>query len=135
EGTRTFREITTRLLNLESPRNQFAMVLDGLVISAPRVNVVIPDGNAEISGDFDRDSAGTLARQLNFGSLPLTFEVQSEQQISATLGSEQLQRGLLAGAIGLALVALYSLLQYRGLGMVTIGSLIVAGLISYGLIT
>ncbi|NCT90895.1 protein translocase subunit SecD [Cellulomonas sp. APG4] len=134
EGTRTFRDVTTRLLSLEPPRNQFAMVLDGLVISAPSVNTVIPDGNAEISGDFDRESAGTLARQLSFGSLPLTFEVQSEQQISATLGSEQLERGLLAGAIGLALVALYSLAQYRGLGLVTIGSLVVAGLVSYGLI-
>lgn len=135
EGTASFREITTRLLSLEPPRNQFAMVLDGLVISAPSVNTVIPDGNAEISGDFDRESAGTLARQLSFGSLPLTFEVQSEQQISATLGSEQLQRGLLAGAIGLVLVGVYSMFQYRTLGLVTIASLVIAGLLTYGLIT
>ena len=135
EGTAAFRDVTTRLLALEAPRNQFAMVLDGLVISAPSVQNVISDGNAEISGGFTRESAATLARQLNFGALPLTFEVQSEQQISATLGSEQLQRGLLAGVIGLVLVALYSLAQYRALGMVTIASLAVAGLIAYGLIT
>ncbi|HQY33129.1 MAG TPA: protein translocase subunit SecD [Actinotalea sp.] len=134
-GTTTFREVTTRLLSLESPRNQFAMVLDGLVISAPSVNSVIADGNAEISGSFTRESAATLAQQLNFGALPLTFEVQSEQQISATLGSEQLQKGLLAGLVGLILVALYSLVQYRALGLVTIASLVVAGVIAYALIT
>ena len=131
EGTVAFREVTTRLLTLESPRNQFAMVLDGLVVSAPQVNSIIGDGNAEISGNFSRESAGTLARQLNFGSLPLTFEVQSEQQISATLGSESLQKGLLAGLVGLLLVGLYSLVQYRALGTVTIASLVIAGLLTY----
>lgn len=134
EGTAAFRDVTTRLLTLEPPRNQFAMVLDGLVISAPSVNSVIADGNAEISGSFTRESAATLARQLNFGALPLTFEVQSEQQISATLGSEQLQRGLLAGLIGLLLVGIYSLGQYRALGLVTIGSLGVAAVLTYALI-
>ena len=133
-GAADFREVTTRLLSLESPRNQFAMVLDGLVISAPSVNAVITDGNAEISGTFTRESAATLARQLNFGALPLTFEVQSEQQISATLGSEQLQRGLLAGLVGLVLVGIYSLVQYRALGAVTIASLAVAGALAYAAI-
>ena len=131
EGTRMFREVTSRLVALEPPRNQFAMVLDGLVISAPSVNEAIPNGTAEISGSFTRESAGTLARQLNFGSLPLTFEVQSEQQISATLGSEQLQKGLLAGLIGLLLVGVYSLAQYRVLGFVTIASLVIAGAVTY----
>ena len=134
DGTSIFREVTTRLVDLEAPRNQFAMVLDGLVISAPRVNQIIPSGQAEISGTFTRDSAGTLARQLNFGSLPLTFTVQSEETISATLGSEQLQRGILAGLIGLVLVGVYSFVQYRGLASVTIASLVVAGGITYGLI-
>ncbi|WP_251150894.1 protein translocase subunit SecD [Cellulosimicrobium sp. Marseille-Q4280] len=135
EGTTQFREVTTRLTTLPSPQNQFAMVLDGLVISAPVSQVAIPDGKAEISGSFTRDSAATLANQLNFGSLPLTFEVQSQQQISATLGSEQLQKGLLAGAIGMLLVVIYSLFQYRVLGLVTVASLTVAGLFAYGIIT
>ncbi len=136
-GTEVFRDVTTRLQALPSPQNQFAMVLDGLVISAPSLSpgVIISDGRAEISGTFDRESAATLANQLNFGALPLTFEVQSEEQISATLGSEQLRNGLIAGAIGLALVALYSLFQYRALGLVTIASLLVAGLLTYGVIT
>ncbi len=134
-GTAAFRDVTTRLLNLEPPRNQFAMVLDGLVISAPSVNSVIPNGQAEISGNFTRESAALLARQLNFGALPLTFEVQSEQELSATLGSEQLQRGLLAGLIGLALVGVYSLFQYRVLGLVTITSLAIAGVLTFGVIS
>jgi preprotein translocase subunit SecD len=136
EGSSVFRQVTTRLQALEAPRNQFAMVLDGLVISAPSLSpgVIISNGKAEISGGFTRESAATLARQLNFGALPLTFEVQSEQQISATLGAEQLQRGLLAGLIGLVLVAIYSLVQYRLLGLVTISSLAVAGILTYLLI-
>ena len=81
-----------------------------------------------------RAAATTLANQLNFGSLPLTFEVQSQEQISATLGTEQLERGMLAGAIGLVLVLGYSFLQYRGLGIVTVASLVVAGALTYGLI-
>lgn len=137
EGTDEFADVTERLQGLESPQNQFAMVLDGLVISAPSLasGVVISDGKAEISGNFTRESAATLANQLNFGSLPLTFEVKSEQQISATLGDEQLRMGLIAGLIGLALVVVYSLAQYRALGLVTILSLVVAGLLTYGVIT
>ncbi|MGM7423051.1 protein translocase subunit SecD [Cellulosimicrobium sp. CpK407] len=131
EGTKEFREVTTRLTSLPAPQNQFAMVLDGLVISAPVSQAVIPDGKAEISGSFTRDSAATLANQLNFGALPLTFEVQSQEQISATLGSEQLQKGLIAGVIGLLLVFIYSLFQYRMLGFLTIASLIVAGVVTY----
>jgi len=112
------------------------MVLDGLVISAPKVQTAIPNGQAEISGgNMTRTSAATLANQLSFGALPLTFSVQSEEQISATLGAEQLQRGLLAGLIGLVLVVIYSMLQYRTLGLVTVASLVIAGTITYGLIT
>ncbi len=135
KGTKAFSDATSRLVDLEQPRNQFAIVLDGLVVSDPRVNQVIPNGEAIIEGNFTRESAATLAQQLNFGALPLTFDVQSEQQISATLGSEQLQRGLLAGIIGLILVALYSLAQYRALGFVTIASLVVAAVASYLVIT
>lgn len=136
-GTKLFADVTERLQGLESPQNQFAMVLDGLVISAPSLSAgtVINDGKAEISGTFTRETAATLANQLNFGALPLSFEVQSEQQISATLGSEQLQKGLIAGLIGLVLVVIYSLLQYRALGLVTVASLVVATIVTYGVIS
>lgn len=131
QGATQFADTTTRLLSLTPPKNQFGIVLDGLVISAPQVNSVIPDGRAQISGSFTRASAASLANQLSFGSLPVSFQVESEQQISATLGSEQLQRGLAAGLIGLVLVFVYSLFQYRALGLLTIGSLVVAGLLTY----
>jgi preprotein translocase subunit SecD len=133
EGTAEFRETTERLQSLESPRNQFAMVLDGLVVSAPSLDpgVIITDGRATISGSFTRDTAATLANQLSFGSLPIAYEVQSQETISATLGSEQLRNGLIAGLIGLALVVVYSLFQYRMLGLVTVGSLLIAGVITY----
>jgi preprotein translocase subunit SecD len=131
EGTTKFRETTERLTPLEPPRNQFAIVLDGLIVSAPSSNVPITDGQAIISGSFTRDTAATLANQLSFGSLPLTFEVDGQNTISATLGSEQLQRGLIAGLIGLALVVVYSLFQYRTLGLLTVASLVVAAAMTY----
>ena len=134
EGTSAFSTSTQRLVQLAEPQNQFAIVLDGLVISAPTVNVPITNGQAEISGTFTRESAATLANQLSFGSLPLSLEVQSESQISATLGTEQLQRGLLAGLIGLVLVVIYTFATYRGLAVVTVASLAVAGVITYGVI-
>ncbi|WP_242504316.1 protein translocase subunit SecD [Promicromonospora panici] len=131
EGTVKFRETTERLTPLEPPRNQFAIVLDGLVVSAPSSNDPITNGQASITGSFTRDTAATLANQLSFGSLPLTFDVQGQNTISATLGSEQLQRGLFAGLIGLALVVVYSLFQYRTLGLLTVASLVVAAAMTY----
>ena len=131
QGTKEFRETTERLVNLEQPRNQFAIVLDGLVVSAPSTNVAITNGQAQISGSFTQESAATLANQLSFGSLPLTFQVDGQNTISATLGSEQLQRGLFAGLIGLALVVVYSLFQYRALGLLTVASLVVAAAMTY----
>ncbi len=137
EGTQVFKEITERLRGTDyvsEGRNRFAIVLDSLVVSAPSVNDVIPNGEAQITGGFTREAAATMARQLSFGALPIHFEVQSESQISATLGSEQLETGLIAGIIGLGLVVLYSLLQYRGLALVTVTSLTVAGILVFGAI-
>ncbi len=133
EGTTTFRQVTERLFAFGQgdPRNQFAIVLDGRIVSAPSTNVVIPDGNPQITGSFTEESAAALAEQLKYGALPISFEIQSEQQISATLGADQLRLGLVAGLIGLLLVAVYSIFQYRLLGLVTIASLVVAGILTY----
>jgi preprotein translocase subunit SecD len=133
DGTKVFREVTERLFAFGEgdPRNQFAIVLDGRIVSAPTTNAVIPDGNPSISGSFTEESAAALAEQLKYGALPISFEIQSEQQISATLGADQLRLGLIAGLIGLALVAVYSMFQYRMLGLVTIASLVVAGVLTY----
>jgi preprotein translocase subunit SecD len=130
-GTAAFSAVTSRLYPLASPRNQFAVTLDGYVITAPQTNAVITNGSAQITGSFTQESSKALADQLKYGSLPIGFEVQSQENISATLGTESLKGGLLAGAIGLLLVIIYSIFQYRGLAVVTIGSLIVAAILVY----
>lgn len=121
-GTEKFRTVAQRLVALPGVQNQFAIVLDGRVISAPRTLAAITDGQPQISGSFTQESAEVLADQLKFGALPIGFQVQSAETITATLGLTQLQSGLLAGAIGLLLVVLYSLFQYRTLGLVTVFS-------------
>ena len=134
EGTRKFRDVTERITPMQPPQNRFAVVLDGQVITAPSSNAVIPNGQAEISGNFTQASSQALANQLKYGALPISFKTQTEATISPLLGAEQLQRGLLAGLIGLILVVLYSILQYRGLAVVSIASLLVAGSLSYGMV-
>jgi preprotein translocase subunit SecD len=131
EGTQTFKSVTERLFGLTGAQNQFAIVLDGNVISAPTTNAVIPDGRPQITGNFTEESARALSEQLKYGALPISFDIQSETQISATLGDEQLRMGVIAGLIGLLLVAIYSFFQYRVLGFVTIASLVVAGILTY----
>jgi preprotein translocase subunit SecD len=134
EGTKAFGDQTARVVSLTAPQNQVAIVLDGLVVSAPRINEAIRGGSAQITGSFSQVEAQDLANVLKYGSLPLAFDRGEVQQISPTLGADQLNAGLLAGALGLGLVLLYSLLYYRGLGMVTVGSLAVAGGLMYLLI-
>ncbi|WP_369065847.1 protein translocase subunit SecD [Kocuria carniphila] len=140
EGTETFKELSERLYQIGQaqqgdPRSQFAILLDGTVISAPSMNAVINDGSAQITGSFTEEDARFLSEQLKYGALPVSFSIESEQQISATLGSNQLRMGIIAGLVGLALVCVYSMFQYRWLGLVTISSLLVAGLITYFAIT
>ncbi|MGI8698008.1 MAG: protein translocase subunit SecD [Mycobacteriales bacterium] len=125
KGQKKFTSLTEATVG-----KQVAIVLDGLVISDPRINGVIP-GDAQITGQFNEKSAKDLANVLKYGALPLTFETQQAETISPTLGGDQLRAGLLAGAIGLGLVILYSLLYYRGLGLVTVASLALSGLVIY----
>lgn len=131
EGTQTFGEISQRLYGAEAPLNQFAFVLDGYVLSAPSMNGVILDGKPSITGSFTQETAKVLADQLKYGALPLSFTVESSNSISATLGSQQLQIGLIAGLIGLILVAIYSLIVYRALGFIIIASLAVMAVLTY----
>jgi len=134
-GTAAFADVTARLTTLVGAQNQFAIVLDGKVISAPRTLAAIPDGKPVISGSFDEISSKALADQLKFGALPIGFEVQSSDTVTPTLGVAQLESGLIAGAIGLLLVVIYALFQYRALAIVTISSLATAGLLTYVVIT
>ena len=128
DGTKKFGALTQSVTNLPTPQNQVAIVLDGVVVSAPRINEAILGGRAQITGSFSQVEAQDLANVLKYGSLPLAFDRGEVQQVSPTLGNDQLVAGLLAGGLGLILVVLYSLAYYRALGGVVIGSLAVAGL-------
>ncbi|GAA2008662.1 protein translocase subunit SecD [Brevibacterium samyangense] len=131
EGKTVFGQITSAITGQQAPFNQFAIVLDGLVLSAPASQTAVLDGRAQITGSFTQQEAETLANQLKNGALPISFQVQSEEQISPTLGAEYLAYGLIAGGIGLLLVVVYSVFQYRALAFVTISSLAVAGVLTY----
>jgi preprotein translocase subunit SecD len=131
EGATTFEQATRELSAKSEPQNRFAIVLDGVSISAPSVNEPIPGGRAEISGNFTQKSATELANVLKYGALPLAFDVSEVNNVSATLGGEQLRAGIIAGIIGLALVVGYCFLYYRGLGIVVVASLGLGAIITY----
>lgn len=110
-----------------------AIVLDGNVFSAETIQGAIT-GPTQITGNFSHKQASDLANVLKYGALPLAFDQQTAQTVSATLGNSELHAGLLAGAIGLILVLLYSFLYYRGLSLVTITSLALSAAIQYPII-
>jgi preprotein translocase subunit SecD len=113
---------------------QTAFTLDSRVVSAPRIEEAIPGGRTQIHGDFTSARAKELANVLKYGSLPLSFESSEAQTVSATLGLTSLHAGLIAGAIGLALVLLYSLIYYRVLGLLTALSLIASGAMVFAIL-
>jgi len=113
---------------------QTAFVLDSQVVSAPEIQEAIPGGRTQITGRFTADSARELANVLKYGSLPLSFESSEAETVSATLGLSSLRAGLIAGAIGLAAVLLYSLLYYRVLGLLTALSLVASGAMVFAIL-
>ncbi|MFE1548306.1 protein translocase subunit SecD [Streptomyces sp. NPDC058718] len=130
EGSKKFQSITSKLSQQTEPQNQFAIVLDGEVVSAPRVQTTL-SASAQISGSFNQQSAQDLGNVLSYGALPLAFETQSVDTVTAALGGDQLEAGLIAGAIGLALVIIYLVAYYRGLSLIAILSLGVSALLTY----
>ena len=131
EGAKQLAEISADIWDNAPPQNQFAIVLDSIVYSAPEFIEPIGGGQAQITGDFTVQEANDLANVLRFGSLPVSLEVGQVTSITPTVGEAYLHAGLLAGAIGLALVALFLLAYYRALGVVAVASLVVAAYISY----
>ncbi|MEU1304641.1 protein translocase subunit SecD [Streptomyces shenzhenensis] len=130
-GAKKFADITGQLAKNSTPQNQFGIVLDGEVVSSPYVSQSISGGQAEISGSFTQEEAQSLANMLSYGALPLSFKEQSVTTVTAALGGEQLHAGLVAGAIGLALVVVYLVAYYRGLSLVAIASLLVSAALTY----
>jgi preprotein translocase subunit SecD len=114
----------------------FAIVLDGQVISAPYFQSVISNGTSQITGNFTESEAKSLATSLKYGALPITFDKTKTtiQTIGPSLAGDQLSAGITAGVAGLLLVMLYCLFYYRGLGLVVIASLLVAGATTYALV-
>ncbi|MCL3819086.1 protein translocase subunit SecD [Aeromicrobium wangtongii] len=135
EGKKTFSAVTDALYKqLQAGNTQgskFAVVLDGEILTSPTTNGHFTNGESQISGDFNGTTAKTLANQLKYGALPLTFSVNGSEEIGPSLAGTQLDAGLAAGVIGLVLVVVYCLLYYRGLGLVIIGSLFVAAALTY----
>ncbi|MER7012114.1 protein translocase subunit SecD [Saccharopolyspora sp. NPDC000359] len=129
EGAKTWADFTSANVGQKA-----AFVLDSEVVSAPRIQAALLGGNAQINGQFNQQSATDLANILKYGSLPLAFDQSEAETVSATLGVASLEAGLLAGGIGLILVALYCLAYYRLLGILTILSLVLSGGVVYAVL-
>jgi preprotein translocase subunit SecD len=137
-GSSQFADVTTKIAGQQNTnmgdQQRLAIVLDGKVLSDPSNDQPITGGRAEISGNFDQEQAKSLANSLKYGALPLSFVVQSRTDEGPELASNQLAAGIVAGIIGLVLVVLYCFLYYRGLAIVVVASLIIAGLLTYACI-
>jgi len=131
DGAEAFDKVTGAL---SAQQLRFAIVLDGEVLSAPTSQAHITNGESEISGAFTAASSKALANQLKYGALPLTFKVNGVSEEGPTLAGTQLNAGLVAGLVGLALVIVYSMFYYRGLGIVIVGSLGVAATLTYAMV-
>ena len=131
-SARTVFGDTTTALNRNG--GTFAIVLDGKVVSYAGVNEPILDGNAQITGDFSEAEASSLANSLKFGALPIKFAKPTVETIGPSLAGNQLAAGILAGIVGLAIVMLYCLIYYRGLGTVVVASLVVAAVVTYAVV-
>jgi preprotein translocase subunit SecD len=143
QGQKAFGQLTSEMVSHywnaqtqteTSPLDQFAIVLDGKVISAPQVTSAITQGSGEITGpggSFTKHQAVALTNVLKYGAVPLAFVIQQSQSISPQLGASQLSAGLLAAMIGLILVVLYSVFYYRGLAVVSLFSLATSALLTW----
>jgi len=142
QGAAAFSTLTSRLYNNyyaagqsgdqnSAVLNQVAIALDGNVVSSPQIQGAIAGGNAQITGSFTQAEATQLQNELKFGSVPLDLKTLFVTSVSAQVGRNQLDAGLIAAAIGLFLVVVYSFFYYRGLGLVSVCSLLIAGTITY----
>lgn len=128
EGARIFREFTANNVN-----KFLAIVLDKEIISAPRIDSTIPDGQGRITGGFTYDTANGLAIQMRYGALPIPFKVVESRVIGPTLGQDSLNKSLIAGIVGFAIVMLFMAIFYRVPGVVADGAIGVYALITLAL--
>ncbi len=128
DGAKVFADLTKK--NLSKP---LAIFLDEELISAPTVQSEITDGKAVITGQFSIEEAKNLAIQLNAGALPVSIEVVEQRDVGATLGEDTVKKGLIAGAIGLALVALFMILYYKLSGVLAVIALTIYAILVFGI--
>jgi preprotein translocase subunit SecD len=135
KGLSKFNALAGQSYGKTPPQNEVAIVLDSIVQSNPAFQSATFSGPVEISGSFTTDEASNLAKLINYGALPVKLEQQTARSVSPTLGQDQLDAGIAAGIIGLALVAIYMLVFYRMLGLVVILGLLLSGMAIYTLVT
>ena len=117
------------------PTGQIAIVLDGVVISAPVVETNNFQGSVQISGDFSESEARDLAKILEFGAVPVQFDTPTAQTVSATLGEDSLRAAVISGLLGVLLVLAFLVFYYRRLAFVVVGGLAVSGMIQWSIIS
>ena len=130
-GTKAFAEVTKRLYPTHSP---IAIVLDGVVNSAPHVQAQILNGEVAITGKYTLEDAQSLKTILESGSLPVSLEFSDSSFVGPTLGQDSLRQGLMAVIVGFAIILIYLLFFYQGLGLITAGALTVFGIIYLGVL-
>ena len=117
------------------PTGRMAIVLDGVVQSAPSVNQPSFSGGVDITGNFEESEAKDLARVLKSGALPVRLEVQAVQIVSPTLGDDSLNAAVVSGLIGVLLVLLFMLLYYRLLALIVVFGITLSGLVQWNVIS
>ncbi len=125
EGTKLFSDLTTANIG-----KQIAIFLDGEILSAPTVQSAITNGEAVITGNFTADTAKELATRLNSGALPVPIKLVSQQNVGATLGQESIDKSVIAGLIGMLLIIIFMIANYRFPGVLAVVALVVYILLS-----
>ncbi|MFN8026344.1 MAG: protein translocase subunit SecD [Acidimicrobiia bacterium] len=133
-GAQKFNALAAKSFGQPSPTNEVAIVLDGVVQSAPAFQASSFSGPVQISGNFTQSEATDLAKLIQYGGLPVVFERGNVETVSPSLGKDQLHAGIIAGIIGLALVAIYMLVFYRILGLVVIAGIVLSGMALFTLV-
>ncbi|MFM8304757.1 MAG: protein translocase subunit SecD [Actinomycetota bacterium] len=127
DGLTKFNQLASTSYGKTSPQDQVAIVLDGVVQSNPAFQSSTFDGDVSITGNFTATEASDLAKLINYGALPVQLQELTVQNVSPTLGKDQLSAGIIAGVIGLVLVSIYILVYYRILGLVVIAGILISG--------
>ena len=131
QGAQAFGEVTTRLA---PTHGKVAIVLDGVVQSAPAVQSSITNGRVQITGSYTLEDANNLKTILQSGSLPVTLTYSQSQVVGPTLGQDSLMAGLISAIVGMIVVILYLLFYYRGMGILTAGAMLSFGILYLGLL-